>query len=103
MPVDVLTEATIDRPIAEVASYAADPSNAPEWYANIISADWKTRPPLQRGSRIAFVARFLGRRFEYTYDAAGNWTERIASGRFDRHPEFQRTNIERRTITYYEK
>ena len=68
MPVDVLTEATIDRPIAEVASYAADPSNAPEWYANIISADWKTRPPLQRGSRIAFVSRFLGRRLEYTYD-----------------------------------
>lgn len=68
MPVDVLTEATIDRPIEEVASYAADPSNAPEWYANIISADWKTPPPLQRGSRITFVARFMGRRLEYTYE-----------------------------------
>jgi hypothetical protein len=49
------------------------------------------------------VVRMHDVRFEYTYDAAGNWTERIASGRFDRHPEFQRTNIERRTITYYEK
>jgi uncharacterized membrane protein len=68
MPVDVLTDATINRPIEEVASYAADPSNAPEWYANIISADWKTPPPLQRASRIKFVARFLGRRLEYTYE-----------------------------------
>ena len=64
MPVDVLTEATIERPIEEVASYVADPSNAPEWYANISSADWKTPPPLQRGSRIAFVARWMGRRLE---------------------------------------
>lgn len=68
MPVDVSTETTIDRPLEVVASYAADPSNAPQWYANIRSADWKTPPPLQRGSRIAFVARFMGRRLEYTYE-----------------------------------
>jgi hypothetical protein len=68
LPVDVVTETTIDRAIEEVAAYAADPSNAPEWYANISSADWKTPPPLQRGSRIAFVARWLGRRLEYIYE-----------------------------------
>jgi uncharacterized protein YndB with AHSA1/START domain len=68
MPVDVVTETTIDAPLEDVASYAADPSNAPEWYANITSADWKTPPPLQRGSRISFVARFMGRRLEYTYE-----------------------------------
>jgi uncharacterized protein YndB with AHSA1/START domain len=68
MPVDVVTETTIDRPVDEVASYAADPSNAPEWYANIISAEWKTPPPLKQGTRIAFVARFMGRRLEYTYE-----------------------------------
>jgi uncharacterized protein YndB with AHSA1/START domain len=68
MPVDVLTETTIDRPLAEVASYVAEPSNAPEWYANIASAEWKTPPPLQLGSRFAFVARFLGRRLAYTYE-----------------------------------
>ena len=27
-----------------------------------------TSPPVQRGSRFAFVARFLGRRLEYTYE-----------------------------------
>ena len=68
MPVDVVTEATIDRPLEEVAAYVADPSNAPEWYVNITSADWKTPPPLQSGSRFAFVARFMSRRLEYTYE-----------------------------------
>ena len=68
MGVDVLTEIVIDRPVAAVSEYAADPSNAPEWYANIGTVEWKTPPPATVGSRVAFVARFLGRRLEYTYE-----------------------------------
>ena len=68
MAVDVLTETVIDRPCAEVAAYAADPSHAPEWYANITSVRWQTEPPLGVGSRMDFVARFLGRTLAYAYE-----------------------------------
>ena len=62
------TETVIERPIAVVAAYAADPSNAPEWYANIDSVEWVTEPKVETGAKVAFVARFLGRRLEYTYE-----------------------------------
>jgi uncharacterized protein YndB with AHSA1/START domain len=66
--VDVLTETVIRRPCPEVAAYAGDPTNAPEWYANIASVEWVTPPPLRLGSRMEFVASFLGRRLAYTYE-----------------------------------
>jgi uncharacterized membrane protein len=68
MPVDVVTETTINRPIDVVSAYAADPTNAPTWYININSVEWRTPAAVRVGSKVAFVARFLGRRLAYTYE-----------------------------------
>jgi uncharacterized protein YndB with AHSA1/START domain len=66
--VDVEVEAVIPFPREEVAAYAGDPTNAPEWYANIESVRWRTPPPTALGSMMDFEARFLGRRLAYTYE-----------------------------------
>jgi uncharacterized protein YndB with AHSA1/START domain len=66
--VDVTVHTTIKCPPEVVAAFAGDPTNTPQWYANIRSVDWQTAPPVAVGSRLDFVARFLGRELSYTYE-----------------------------------
>src|SRR5689334_1463738 len=66
--VDISTDIVINRPTSVVAEFAVDPDNAPQWYVNIKAVEWKSPRPLRVGSRIAFVARFLGRRLQYVYE-----------------------------------
>lgn len=65
---DIITEIIINKNIDEVANYTANPDHAPNWYDNIESVEWKTPKPLEIGSRLAFVANFLGRKLSYTYE-----------------------------------
>jgi hypothetical protein len=66
--VDVSVETVIERPVDDVAAYAGDPGNAPEWYVNIRQVEWRTPAPVGVGSQIDFVASFLGRCIAYTYE-----------------------------------
>jgi uncharacterized membrane protein len=68
MTVDVQVETIIGRPAEDVAAFAGDPTNAPQWYSNIRTVRWLTPPPVGAGSRMDFVAQFLGRRLSYTYE-----------------------------------
>ena len=68
MPVDVVTRTEIDRPRSEVAAYVSNPDNATAWYEDITLVRWESSPPIAVGSRVTFVARFLGRDLSYTYE-----------------------------------
>jgi uncharacterized membrane protein len=66
--VDVRTEIEIERPRGDVAAYASNPGNAIAWYEHIKGVEWNSAKPLEVGSRITFVAQFLGKRLDYVYE-----------------------------------
>jgi uncharacterized membrane protein len=68
MTVDIAEAVVIERPIATVSTFAADPANAARWRRNVDAATEETDPPTRLGSRFRFVATFFGRRLEYVYE-----------------------------------
>ena len=100
--VDVKAEITIDRPIRIVAEYASNPDNAPEWYENIKSIEWKTDKSLAVGSKLAFVAEFLGKRLDYVYEVVElipkqKMVMRTADGPFPMETTYTWTKIDDET------
>ena len=94
VPVDVTTAIDIARPPDEVAAYAADPDHVTAWYANISRVQWLTPPPVAVGSRLAFVARFLGRELSYTYEVVALEPGRRLVMRTDQGPFPMETTYE---------
>jgi hypothetical protein len=68
MTVEVLSEILICRPCRLVASFAANPANAPAWYAGVDAVEWRTPPPIGLGARFAFVAHSMGRRLPHGFE-----------------------------------
>ena len=65
---DVKVETVIERPRLEVARYAMDPANDPLWIGGVEEARPLTSGPIAVGSRVARVAKFMGRRIDYVLE-----------------------------------
>jgi len=65
MSTDVQVETRVGRPRAEVAAYATDWRNDPDWIGALTDVRPLTDEPFGVGSQVARVATFLGRGFEY--------------------------------------
>jgi uncharacterized protein YndB with AHSA1/START domain len=55
--------AHINRPVADVFKYMADPTKVPEWNSLVEEAK-ASESPVSKGTKITATVRFLGRRFE---------------------------------------
>jgi uncharacterized protein YndB with AHSA1/START domain len=66
MAVDISAEAVIARPASHVAQFATDPAHDPEWIGGVVEAQLLREGPVALGSQVRRVAKFLGRRINYT-------------------------------------
>ena len=66
MAIDITAEVNINRKRDDVVWFAMDPENDTVWIGGIIEAKIVTELPFGKGTKVARVAKFLGRRMEYT-------------------------------------
>jgi uncharacterized protein YndB with AHSA1/START domain len=77
------SEVVINRPASEVFSYLTDPEKAPEWQSSLIEAH--ADGPMQVGTKVTEVRKFLGRRMDSTlevtqYEPDRKFSMRVLSG-----------------------
>jgi carbon monoxide dehydrogenase subunit G len=69
MAVDVSAETVIRHPREQVAAFASDPANDTAWIGGVQSAEQVDGDgPVQVGTKVRRVAKFLGREIEYVND-----------------------------------
>lgn len=66
--VNIITNIKINSPLQTVEEFSSNPDNATKWYVNIKLVVWKTTKPVVVGSQIDFVAHFMGKKLEYTFE-----------------------------------
>jgi uncharacterized protein YndB with AHSA1/START domain len=81
-------EVVIDRPVEDVFAALVDVERSPDWNPGVTEVRRTSDGPVEVGSTIVYVGRFLGRNFESPstcteYVAGKTFTSRSASGPFD--------------------
>ena len=82
---EATSEILIRRPRREVASYMFDPSHDAEWTTGVLAVQPLTPGWLRPGSRVERTVRFLGRRFDYTYEVTETVGDALVAMEVD-HP-----------------
>jgi uncharacterized protein YndB with AHSA1/START domain len=79
---------TIERPVPEVFAGLVNFDRVPDWNSGVVQVRWEPGPPLDVGTTIVYVGKFLGRSFEspsevteYVPDV--KYSSRTTSGPFD--------------------
>lgn len=60
------TTVTIDRPVQEVFAFVRDPETLPQWQAGVVAVETEQQGPLQAGSKLTEIRKFLGRELRST-------------------------------------
>jgi uncharacterized membrane protein len=60
------TTVTIHRPVQEVFAFLRDPDALPQWQAGVVEVETEQEGPMQAGSKITEIRKFLGKQLRST-------------------------------------
>lgn len=72
MPIDVLSETRIARPLPQVWDYTVDPANDLTWIRALAESRRLTPEPIGLGTRVERTASMMGRKIRYTTEVVGS-------------------------------